>query len=138
MFNFESETKMTTKTTTKKTTSKTTTKKNETSTKTTTKKTTYFMNANEMNKSILNENDLKKRVALYAKFLKSSISIANNIITIEKHRENLLQLIRKNKHDSKMCKSLRHELRNVCLHDGALRNKKYTCRVLRQTIFAKR
>jgi hypothetical protein len=127
--------------TTKKTTTKKTTTKNET--KTTSKKTTkknnvYYMNANETNKTILNENDLQKRVALYAKFLQSSISIANNIITIEKHRENLLQLIRKNKHDSKMCKSLRHELRNVCLHDGALRNKKYTCRVTRQTIFAKR
>jgi len=126
--------------TTKKTTTKneTTKTKTKTTTKKTSKKNVYYMNANETNKSILNENDLKKRVALYDKFLKSSISIANDIITIAKHRDNLLQLIRKNKNDSRMCKSLRHELRNVCLHDGALRNKKYTCRVLRQTIFAKR
>lgn len=96
------------------------------------------MNANETNTFLHNENDLQKRVAMYEKFLKSSISIANNMITIEKHRDDLLQLIRKNVNDSKLCKSIRNELRKTCLHDGALRNKKYTCRVLRQTIFAKR
>jgi len=97
------------------------------------------MNANETNLQLKNENDLQKRVALYKRFLQSSINIANEIITIEKHRDNILQLILKLRNvDNARCKTLRHDLRNVCLHDGALRNKSYTCRVLRQKIHAKK
>jgi len=120
-----------------KTTSKKTTKKNDTSKKTTTKK-IVFMNSNDVLKNITNENDEKKRVKIYDAFLNSSIVIANDTITIRQHRDNLLNALRKNKMNSQLCKSIRHELRNVCLHRGALRNRKYTCIIKRTTIFAKR
>lgn len=119
------------------TTTKKTSKKNDTSMKTTTKKIIY-MNANDVMKNITNENDESKRVKIYDAFLKSSIVIANETITITKHRDNLLNALRKNKMNAQLCKSIRHELRNSCLHRGALRNRKYTCIIKRTTIFAKR
>lgn len=122
---------------TKKTTTNKTSKKNDTSKKTTTNKIVY-MNANETLKNITNENDESKRIKIYDTFLKSSIVIANVTITIAKHRDNLLNALRKNKMNSQLCKSIRHELRTCCLHRGALRNKKYTCIIKRTTIFAKR
>jgi hypothetical protein len=124
--------KTTTKNETKKTTTKTTSKK------TTKKNETYFCNANETLQQIENENDESKRAKIYARFLQSSIVIANRTITIEKYRDELLQTIRKNVQNSKMCKSIRHELRTRCLHRGALRNKKYHCIIKRTTIFAQR
>jgi late competence protein required for DNA uptake (superfamily II DNA/RNA helicase) len=69
-----------------------------------------------------------KTIEDYVAFLKSHIVVNSETITITQHRDNLLAKLRANKMDSKMCKSIRHELRGVCLHDGGTRTRKYKCR----------